>query len=325
MKKKVCFWLAIIYIVSSLVNGEIVTFASQIEYDIPQVSVNTVDGVGLTLVKSDGYVPASISINDLDKNIIGEGQIKVRGNSTAGLDKKPYTIKFDKKTNVLNMGKEKKWILLANYLDKSFMRNYLAFNLAKQLRLEYINDCYYVDLYLDGKYLGNYLLTEQVEESVNRVDINSANGDFLLEYESSRTDKEDFYIRSPRYNYRFVLHAPEDPTEEQLTKINNSLVEVEDAIETNDLTKISQVIDIDSFVDFYVFNEFIKTVDFGFSSTRFYNKDGLLYAGPAWDYDQAMGNAPTVYKDNREKSDGIWCQKIWYSKLLKNSQFKNLS
>ncbi|MGN0486777.1 MAG: CotH kinase family protein [Acutalibacteraceae bacterium] len=97
--------------------------------------------------------------------------IKGRGNSTWGLSKKPYNIKFEKKTDLFGMGKAKKWSLLASALDLSFIRNMIAFGLSDSVGLYYASKGIHVDLYVNGEYYGNYLLCESVEVGSTRVDI----------------------------------------------------------------------------------------------------------------------------------------------------------
>ncbi|MBQ6021077.1 MAG: CotH kinase family protein [Clostridia bacterium] len=97
--------------------------------------------------------------------------IKGRGNSTWAADKKPYNIKFDKKTDVLGMGKAKKWSLLANHFDATLLRNSVAFDLAESFGLRYTPSYRTVDLYINGRYEGNYQILESVEIGETRVDI----------------------------------------------------------------------------------------------------------------------------------------------------------
>lgn len=97
--------------------------------------------------------------------------IKGRGNSTWSLDKKPYNIKFDKKTNLFGLGKAKKFSLLASRYDPSFLRNTFIFDLSDEMGLYYSSKSKPVDLYINGEYLGNYLVCESVEVGSSRVDI----------------------------------------------------------------------------------------------------------------------------------------------------------
>ncbi len=99
-------------------------------------------------------------------------QIKGRGNSTWNFEKKPYNISFDDKVDLFGMGKAKKWSLLASYHDGAFLRNPLAFYLAEEMGLHYTSEYRHIDLYINGDYLGNYILCESVEIGKTRIDIN---------------------------------------------------------------------------------------------------------------------------------------------------------
>ena len=86
--------------------------------------------------------------------------------------KKAYKIKFDSKQKVLDMPKNKHWVLLANYFDKSLMRNYVGLSLGQSLEnLDWTPHMRYVNVFMDGEYLGNYLLGEHIRLDENRVNI----------------------------------------------------------------------------------------------------------------------------------------------------------
>lgn len=299
--------------------------------DVPTIYVKTNDNIGLSLVKDTGDVDATISMSSeqtqYDFNDIS-GSIKVRGNSTAGAAKKPYTIKFAKKQNVLGLGSAKKWVLLANCFDPTLQRNYIAFSLAKQMGLSYTPDYVYVDLYLDDNYLGNYLLTESVEVKENRVELDIDEGDFLIEYESQREDADEIYLKTSQKGYRFILHEPEEASEDQQNYVKSILDEIENILMDGNIREISKIIDLSSFVDFYILNEYMKTNDISWSSVYFYYKNGKLYAGPAWDYDLSSGNSSyigyTPDSDYSQNYTGIWVNAHWYRLLNKVSDFQNL-
>lgn len=148
--------------------------------EIPAVYITTESG-SLNYIHSnkENKEPGNIRIYENGKQTLNSAlkQIKGRGNSTWGLEKKPYNIKFDKKTDLFGMGKAKKWTLLANHYDRSLIRNIAAYELAQRIGLPYT--CLYqpVDLYINGTYLGNYLVTESVEVGTTRVDINDLEKD----------------------------------------------------------------------------------------------------------------------------------------------------
>lgn len=98
-------------------------------------------------------------------------QVKTRGNSTFYDPKKPYQIKLSQSAPLLGMGQAKTWILLANAFDESGIRNKLVYDLARETGLMYSPNGNWVDLYINGEYRGNYLLSEKIEIAKNRVDI----------------------------------------------------------------------------------------------------------------------------------------------------------
>lgn len=108
----------------------------------------------------------------------GKMQIKGRGNSTWFAPKKPYKLKLAKKTDLYGMGKNKHWVLLANYIDESLMRNTIAGNLSKELGLVNM-ETVWADVIMNGNYVGNYQLCEHIRIGDSRVDI----GDWETEAE----------------------------------------------------------------------------------------------------------------------------------------------
>jgi hypothetical protein len=261
--------------------------------EVPQVYISTNNEDGNELLKMTGYVSSSVSVVDTDGSVLtASGNIKVRGNSTAYAEKKPYNIKFDKKQNVFGFGSAKKWALLANAYDPTMMRNNIAQQFAKNVGLDYTSNIKTVEVWIDGFYKGCYDFVESVEVGSTRVDINiEGNNDFLLEREKNRVEEGVSYVTSD--GIRFSVNEPETPTQEQLSYISEKLDNVTDTLKTLDYNAIKDVIDIDSFAKFYVVNEIVRPADFAFSSTRYYYKGGKLYAGPCWDYDISSGNTIT--------------------------------
>ena len=142
--------------------------------DLPAVFLRTESG-SLDYIHADkeNKEPGDIRIYEdgaltLDKAL---KQIKGRGNSTWSYPKKPYNIKFDKKTDLFGMGKAKKWTLLANYIDLSLLHNPYGWELSSVLGLCYTGEYRLVDLYVNGDYLGNYTGCESVEVGETRVEI----------------------------------------------------------------------------------------------------------------------------------------------------------
>ena len=146
--------------------------------------------------------------------------IKGRGNSTWAMEKKPYNIKFDSKTDLFSMGKAKKWSLLANHIDESLLRNDVALNMADAVGLEFTSKHVYVDLFINNEYFGNYMLTESVEVGENRVDIADLEGDTedanendLDSYPLGGAQVEDYYkLKAGTQKWVNIPNNPEDIT-----------------------------------------------------------------------------------------------------------------
>lgn len=360
---------------------------------IPQIFINSsrdtkTKDINLYTDTTKTKVNASLMIKGADGStteVSNSGTVNVRGNSTSLADKKAYNLKFDSSINPFGMGTAKKWSLLANIFDKTMIRNYMGLNFQRYLESTqtpfennvskaFTSNCKNVDLYVDGKYLGTYLLTESVEVGADRVNIDTSyydkttddvkadstpttvtiNGteyklyDALLELANdSRLDTDAYYFKTSVLGQQFGLNDPVCSTDIAGNKLNPSLTgNSADAVkpqfvndiksylegfetvinstsyETSDaqFEDMKKFIDVDSFVDFYITSEYFMTKDIGFSSTRFYIKNGKLYAGPLWDLDLSSGNI-----DEHESAQGFRSQNAfkWFEVLMKNKNFYN--
>lgn len=152
--------------------GETSMFCSK----LPVLYIDTEGEAEVTTKEYYIYAQMHLQGNDLynSKNTTlytGATEIKGRGNSTWEMfPKKPYKLKLDKKTNLFGMGKNKHWVLLANYIDESNMRNMLATNMANQMKVGAM-DGVWVEVIMNGKPLGTYMLCEHVRLSEDRVDV----------------------------------------------------------------------------------------------------------------------------------------------------------
>lgn len=307
--------------------------------DIPQIYIYTTGNV-----TNEYHDTADVTVSIIDKeggsyaDIIDSGSnIKIRGNTTATAPKKPWNIKLSSKKSVLGMDKGKKWCLLANSFDKSLMRNYLAYNFGLENGVTYTSQSRYAEVYINGTYNGNYLITEPVEAKTERVDVDAYNADsddILLELGTRNEEGVDHFTTSVLWT-TFDVNDPEkgdDLTDEEvdakITRVKEYLNNFETALKNQNYDEILTYIDEDTFVNFYIVNELFKNVDFNFSSTRFYIKDGKIYAGPLWDFDLSSGNCKfSSYQDyyvDGVSYKGFYCQSMnWYRELLKNEAFYN--
>lgn len=154
-------------------NYNVVFLASS---GLPSVFINVPDG-GLDRIHADKEHKekgcSMLAVNEKGKTDY-DGKLdsmKGRGNSTWGMVKKPYNIKLESKSKLFGMEKAKAWCLIANYEDKSLVRNQVTYGLGEAIGMKETPDCKNTDLYINGEYKGVYLITEKVEIKKNRVDI----------------------------------------------------------------------------------------------------------------------------------------------------------
>ena len=309
-------------------DAPVIAQTGDVQLNVPKIEIVTENGNGLSMKKGDDYLKAVATFTDPDGTVTSSDiQIKVRGNSTALVSKKAYNIKFQKKQNLYGMGSGKKWALLANAFDPTLLRNTIALDLAQYMGLEFTSNSIMTELWLDGSLRGCYQLTEPVQEGKDRVNIdvesNEGKKDFLVEYEKTRYEEGETYIKIN--DLRFTVKEPEDPDENQTAYISETMTGIYDTIKAGNEEEIENIIDINSFVKYYILNEYLKTCDFDFSSTYFYFKNGKLYAGPPWDYDLSLGNENKDYASNHANANNpenlFVNTKLFYKYLCRYSWF----
>lgn len=263
-------------------------FFPKLEISLKDVTVEELDcnGSDITYADNSGKFTAS------NQSIILENlAIKTRGNSTVALAKKPYQIKLTSKTDLFNLAPAKKWILLANYLDPSYLRTDIAYYLEKILQEDHALNGDFLELYIDDLYRGLYYLSEKIENTKNRVNLHDELG-AIFEIDNLHTIPSDCYYSN---NHDCItIHSEVNPDNTDLASnvflsIYNKL---EFAIFKKDYSVINELIDVDSFAKYFLLNEFTANPD-AYSSSFFIYLDGptdKLHAGPGWDFDFSMGN-----------------------------------
>lgn len=146
--------------------------------ELPVISISTLTGHEIEGNRESAeYYDTTISITNCDEKYAltdVEASVKVRGNYTANYDKKPYRIKFESKQMMLGLNndlKAKNWVLLAEYKDRTLLKNATAFTLGNEILDEYTSDYRFVEVYVNGTYRGLYLLCEQQQVNGSRVNI----------------------------------------------------------------------------------------------------------------------------------------------------------
>lgn len=271
----------------------------------------------VSLYTADGYV------NCVDEN----ATLKGRGNSTWGLDKKPYALSLSIDTSLLGMPAATNWVLLANAYDGTNLHNKLATDIADQVGMGWVPECEYADVYLNGDYNGLYLLSEKVEVGSNRLNIDVGAGDFLCKVELPfRWDK----MRNPftsRNGRAIEITAPGDFLNITSAEVSASVNQMELALLSEaDLTRKSNI-DLDSWVRRYLIDEITGNIDSDTASSYFYCSDGVFFAGPIWDYDMTFGSNFNTQNPNQFVAKPPYFSDEYgvkyYSALCKNESFQN--
>lgn len=237
-------------------------------------------GNTLTLANGDDI----LEFNDVE--------IKGRGNATWLQPKKPYQFKLPYKADLLGLGKRKKWILLANYMDTTDLRTDAAFYLERMIGEKFAYRGEFVELYVNEDYEGLYYLTRGIEIGKNAVDLKDPLG-VLVELDNIYGKNEQQYFVTGNGECLTVKDAvAEENVNIAMEDFMTSFNELELAIQRKDYAAIESLIDVRSFAQYYILSEFMVNYDAYFTSQYFY-KDGpedKIYAGPAWDFDIALNN-----------------------------------
>lgn len=281
---------------------------------LPLVTITT--DAGAPIVDKINYIGADLTIAGTDgsASFSGRTTIKGRGNSTWDLmPKKPYRIKLDAKAGLLGMPKDKNWVLLANYADKTLLRNRTAFEVGNRFAMAWTPRSVPVEVTLNGEYLGAYDLVESVRVDPNRINIADtddtvapASTGYVLEL-NNRMD--DPICWKTTQQVPFCIDTPDPTSAAQVTYIEDFVKQAEDALFSANAIDpnlgYEKFIDVNSVIDWYLINELFKNNDAALGLSTYIYKDvgGKLTFGPIWDFDLSAGNIN--YTDAQYPS-GFW-------------------
>lgn len=285
------------YVPFSISSVDSITFVSELdsfpknEYKVFAMNITT-DG-GAPINSKDEYVGCYVSIDGKGefKDYSGTARIRGRGNSTwLWYDKKSYRLKLDVKDKVLGLKKNRDWVLLANYRDATDLMNTFGFETARWMGMPFTNHTRYVEVFLNGDYIGLYQLTEQIEVGGHRVDIDEENG-VLLSFDLddgpglSPNATDNFY--SEVYGMPMCVKNPDEPTEEQIAQIQSDFAVLENAVKAKDFALVDSLLDVESFISMLQLQEYLYNVDFTAPRSVYMFRDvnGKYIMGPVWDWD----------------------------------------
>ncbi|MCL2286019.1 MAG: CotH kinase family protein [Firmicutes bacterium] len=266
-------------------------------------------------------------------------RIRGRGNTTwrHGPDKRPLRIRFE--TPQPMFGSEhahRDWILLANHFDRSLLRNMGALYFGGLLtNMAWTpSSSYFVHLYINGKYYGVYQLTDERHVEPGRVELTAdpdpAVSEYFLELNghvigwrsNEFTEDVDYFIINSRA-YELRWPSGDARTDAHFEYVQSYIQRVSDAIRAQNWQQITNLIDIPSFVDFYIVQEFFKNTDisrFGvFMQIKGQDENRRLHLGPVWDFDQSSGNNNRVENPRGRLAAN---HNYWFNYLMQTPAFK---
>lgn len=313
--------------------GESALFTVPQQTSVPLIRIDTNEGA--PILNRNDYVAGSYLLRDATgQSASGSLEIRGRGNSTWGYAKKPYRIKLGEAQPLLGMTADRDWALLANYVDRSFMRTNSAMVLGDQTNLAWTPDSRWVEVILNGRYLGLYQLIEHVEIEPHRINIDemsssdntapAVTGGYSLERDARLNLSVDDGFITPG-NQPILIDDPSPLTSEQLAYISQYVADAEAAISRAGTnipgTHYSDLIDVESFIDWYLIEELLRNHDAWFASAKMFKpRDGKLTMGPLWDFDLSMG---TVFAEATNPPTGWYVRNTdWYRLLFKDPAFQ---
>lgn len=311
----------------------------QVELDrftgLPVIIINTTDGRKVD--SREEWIGGTFQLDGMEQfaDIPEMGmEIRGRGNSTWRWPKKPFALKLSDKKPLFGFPSHKRWVLLANYMDRTMLRNYMAFTAGSLTSLVWTPRCQFAEVILNGKHLGNYLITEQIKDDSNRVNVNE-DGDYLLELDfhyDNIVQWTSAWGSSAEMGHKipFGIKYPEDD------KISIAQIDwIKAYIDTVGRVLYSptfldaesgykQYIDLQSFVDYWLIYELCINHELANPGSVYMwkNRNSKLHAGPLWDFD--YGTFSYFFSPDAE-GKLFMTEAIWYEQLTKDPEFRALA
>ena len=345
-------------------NGQSVQLTSS---DLPIVVIDTYG----QSIPDDPKIPAGLKIYNKgagQRNYLtdvpefdGYSGIEIRGSSSQSFPKKSYGFEsWDALGNsidvsFLGMPAESDWILNANYTDKSFIRNVMAYQVWQNMG-HYATRYHFVELILNNQYQGIYIFSEKIKHDKNRLDIaklsttqntgDEVTGGYIFKIDKPTGSGGSGWTSTfppPSNNARQIFFQYEYPKETDITSqqkiyLQSNVLSFETALKSENfadtLNGFRKYASEKTFIDYFLVNELSKNVD-GYRLSTFINKErdskgGKIRMGPVWDYDIAWHNADYCGGDVTSGwayqfpcADDDHQVPFWWSRLLEDPRYKN--
>ena len=313
---------------------EIIT--NRITYNLPVFYIEIENNAEVT--SRENYLNATIKIDSSGckyatfKNL-QETPILIRGRGHYSWThpKTPYKIRFEDKTSVLGMSASKNWVLIANYVDRSLLQNYVAMEMGKVMDyIPYHTNQYPVDVFVNGTYRGVYTFGEQLEVKKERINLEQGNQeedtDYLLDFAGTDNGNvlgKDYFNSIVLKNITIRHPDKADITTQQIDYILSYLRKADTAVKN--LSNYEDYIDINSLIDWVILHELTYNLDCCFRRSCYLIKEkgGKLKMGPIWDFDLGFGSFYRYKRDTWATvgSDGAYVPVTWMNYLMKDEAF----
>ncbi len=302
--------------------------------NIPTIYIET-EGA-FNFIDKEEYVVSKVIVSDADSTGVFEASVRGRGNSTwEFMEKKPFRIKFDTKQHFLGMpANAKSWTLIACAVDKTLLRNNLAFEISRFLGFEFTPSNVMVDVVLDGFYYGTFMASDHIEVDKNRINIvemkttdvilPDLSGGYHLEIDAYAEQEPVFFKTNT--NIPVTIKSPKDDVIVPVQKewITSYINKLENLLLSDAQNALEKYIDLESAVKYYLHSELTGNCDSYWCIPMFKKRnDEKLYFGPVWDYDQAFltnQRVPRFYA-TLDTQHGV--AQPWFRAMMKTSAAQN--
>ena len=272
--------------------------------------------------------------------------VRLRGNTSQAYPKKPFAVKLDSKSEVLGMPAHKRWVLLANWKDKSLMCNHVAFGIAQKFVDTFAGNAnpglawqphgQFVEVVYNGIHIGNYYLCEQIKIDGGRLDISDPYDDkdypsitdadldkfgYLIECDDNYDESENGQFLSKHF-IPVMLKDAGDKDGVILNYIKNKVVTIEDNLYNGKYSTAYNDLDKYSFADMLLVYEMAMNSEMGHPKSAYMYVDGKgkLRGGPVWDFDWTSFPNNSLIKS--EGFDSSW-DRSYTQSLMATSNHKN--
>ena len=336
LRRFIAIYISFIPLISFGQTTKLIEELKSHKLPIFEIILNTQDQI----TSKEEYTTATFIIHTINNGKYSsetiQTEIKGRGNSTWNWPKKPFRLKLASAKKLLGMPSSRHWALLANFADKTLLRNKLASSVSKYFGLKYGPRSEMVELVMNGWHWGTYEVTEVPKIATDRIDITSikstngvVSGGVIFELDERRGEQYNF--QTSIANQIFTIKDPDDlnttipeVAQPRLDYCINILQTAENSLYSDNFKDVTngyqKYFNTQSVVDWYLTQELFKNIDLSrysvymFIDTKNNNK---ITFGPTWDFDLSSGLL-------EDYSSIRGTENAWVSRFYEDENFRQL-